>query len=82
MLEVSKPVIELPEREKPVEAMGECPTFPYLPEDFGTYAPDALAKLLALSFIQSMKAYEICERKRQGLIDWINNTPYNPEDVH
>ena len=67
------PKIEVPEREKPITAMADCPQFPYLPEGFENSMPSQMAELLVSSYLSAMEAYEVCEKKRQGLIDWINN---------
>jgi hypothetical protein len=54
--------------------MAPCPDYPWI-NTKELADPQEAAKIMVASYLAGLEAYEVCEAKRQALIDWINNGP-------
>jgi hypothetical protein len=63
--------VDLPERQKPLEAMGTGPTWPQIPQGFEFWSGEEKAKWLTERWAIAAEAFAVCQGKKQGLIDWI-----------
>jgi hypothetical protein len=68
------PKIELIDldRQKPLDAMGPSIDFPQIPEGFEEWDQKQQAEWIVKNWSLAAEAYSVCEGKRTGLVDWIN----------
>lgn len=68
------PELELPDldRQKPLAAMGGAIPWPEVPQGFELWSGEQQARWIVENWARGAEAYSLCEGKRTGLIDWIN----------
>jgi hypothetical protein len=61
--------LELPERNKPLEAMNASPELLPIPEGL---SPEEQARIIVERYLDTVAKYGACVADKQSLIDWID----------